>query len=167
MTRDHADVDIVVFEDDQAAILNHMSSGWRLIAHDDAVADDSEESWDGRRLFLPAHVHARAQDEPELEFHLNERRNGTWVFSRQPSVSMPLRDCVRQSVWGLPVVVPGVILYNKALPPGWRGSRPELRPHDHSDLSVLLPTLSKRQRDWIRSAISRIDPEHSWLQQLA
>ena len=166
-SRDHVDVDIAVFDDDQGAILNHMAVGWSLIGHDDTVADDSEESWDGRQLFLPAHIHARAQDGFELEFHLNERRNGTWVFSRQPGVSMPLHECVRQSSWGISTVVPEVILYYKALPPGWRGSRPELRPHDHSDFSMLLPVLSNSQREWIRHAISQIDPEHSWLAQLA
>jgi hypothetical protein len=32
---------------------------------------------------------------------------------------------------------------------------------------MLLPVLSDRQREWIRHAISQIDPEHPWLAQLA
>jgi hypothetical protein len=80
---------------------------------------------------------------------------------------MPLRQCVAPSMWGVPVVVPEVILYYKALPPGWRGSRPALRPHDHSDFALLLPILNKTQREWIRHAISTMDPGHSWLSMLA
>ena len=166
-TRDHADVDVAVFEDDQAALFDHLANNWNLIGHDDSVADDSEEPWDGRKLFLPAHVHARAQGQPAVEFHLNERRNGSWVFCRQPAISMPLRKCIKESSLGMPAVVPEVILYYKALPPGWRGSRPDLRQHDHTDFNLLLAVLSKTQRKWIRHAISQIDPGHEWLLELS
>jgi hypothetical protein len=164
-TRKHLDVDVAVFHDDQFAVYNHMA-GWELIGHDDEVAEDSKESWHGRQLVLPAHIHAHAHDGFELEFHLNERIDGAWVFSREPPVFMPLAECVRPSRWGVPAVVPEVILFYKALPPGWRGSRPELRPHDHSDFSLLLRLLNKAQRGWVAHAISSIDARHPWLPQL-
>lgn len=164
-TRDHHDVDVAVFEDDQRAIHHHMA-GWELTGHDDAVADDSKDPWNGRHLFLPAHIHARAHDGFELEFHLNERLGSAWIFNRQPCVSMPLSRCVGKSTWRVPAVVPEVILYYKALPPGWRGTRPELRPHDHRDFSLLLPLLKATQREWIRHAITMVDPGHSWLSRL-
>ena len=166
-TRDHGDVDVAVFEDDQAAILEHMAHGWNLIGHDDSVADDSEDPWEGRKLFLPAHIHARAPGQPEVEFHLNERRNDSWVLCREPVISMPFRECIRQSLWGMPAVVPEVILYYKALPPGWRGTRPDLREHDHTDSDLLRDILGEGQREWIHHAISRVDPGHSWLSKLS
>jgi hypothetical protein len=171
-TRDHPDVDIAAFQDDQHAIFDHLA-GWHLIAHDPQVADDSSEPWDGRRLDLPAHIHARSPDArgrlPDhldapaqagfaLEVLLNERSGGDWIFSREPRIAVPLRRCVRQSAWGLPTLVPEVILFYKAKEP---------RPHDELDFLALLPHLTDEQRDWLRDAVSLVHPVHPWLTQLS
>ena len=58
-TRDHGDVDICVFIQDQRALFDHLA-GWQLIGHDNHVDDDSSEPWDGRQLCHPAHIHARS-----------------------------------------------------------------------------------------------------------
>ncbi|MBA2631593.1 MAG: hypothetical protein H0U86_01110 [Chloroflexi bacterium] len=162
-TRSHADVDIAVFQDDQRAIFDHLGD-WQLIGHDNHVADDSIEPWDGRRLDLPAHIHARSDDGFTLEVLLNERSGRDWIFSREPRITLPLRRCVRQSSWGLSTVVPEVILFYKANPPAWRdGLPPDLRPHDELDLLALLPNLTEEQRSWIWEAISLLRPGHPWL----
>ena len=166
-TRDHADLDIAVFHDDQRAIFDHLA-GWQLIGHDDQVDDDSTEPWDGRRLELPAHIHARSQDGSELEVVLNDRSGDDWIFSREPHISLPLPRCTQLSAWGLPAVGPEVILFYKAHPPVWRDDPPsELRPHDELDFLGLLPELSEKQRGWLREAISLVRPGHSWLSRLS
>jgi len=166
-TRDHADVDIAVFQDDQHAIFDHLA-GWQLIGHDNHVADDSSEPWDGRRLDLPAHIHARSHDGFNLEVLLNERSRRDWIFSREPRITMPLRRCAQQSAWGLPTVVPEVILFYKANPPAWRDlPRPDLRPHDELDFLALLPHLTEKQCYWLWEAISLVHPGHPWLTQLS
>jgi len=166
-TRDHADLDIAVFQDDQQAIFDHLA-GWQLIGHDNHVEDDSSEPWDGRRLDLPAHIHARSHDGFNLEVNLNKRSGRDWVFSREPRITMPLRRCAQQSAWGLPVVVPEVILFYKANPPAWRDlTRPDLRPHDELDFLALLPHLTEKQCYWLREAISLVHPGHPWLTQLS
>ena len=55
-TREHGDVDIAVLHHDQRAIFEHLA-GWALVAHDPNVADNTTESWNGRHLDLPAHIH--------------------------------------------------------------------------------------------------------------
>lgn len=181
-TRDHADIDITVFADDQGALFDHLA-GWQLIGHDNQVADDSSEPWDGRPLTLPAHIHARPPsrvdatpgllDAPSkqgfhLEVILNERSGNDWVISAEPAISLPLQDCVQQSAWGLPAVSPAVILFYKAHPPVWRETpRAALRPHDERDFRALLPVLSARQRDWLGKAIALVQPGHQWLGELA
>jgi hypothetical protein len=169
-TRDHPDVDIAVFQDDQRALLDHLA-GWQLIAHDPQVADDTSEPWDGRHLDLPAHIHGRPPgargrlpdrlDAPtqsgfSLDIQLNERSDRDWVFSRAPRITMPLRRCVHQSAWGLPALVPEVILFYKAS---------ELRRRDKLDFLALLPHLTDEQRDWLRNAISLVG--HPWLARLS
>jgi hypothetical protein len=169
-TRYHADVDIAVFEDDQRALFEHLP-GWQLIAHDPNVRGDTNESWDGRRrLDLPAHIHAlerpgelsesldrAVQQGFHLDIQLNERSDGEWVLSREPRVAMSLADCIRQSAWGLPTLVPEVVLFYKA------GEGPFLRGHDDLDFRMLLPQLTPGQRSWLRDAIGRVHADHPWL----
>jgi hypothetical protein len=71
-TRDHVDIDIVTFVDDQRAVFEQLSS-WNLIAHDAIVDQETTGPWEGRRLVLPAHVHAHSAGDLELEVLINER----------------------------------------------------------------------------------------------
>ena len=177
-TRDHADIDIAVFQDDQRAIFDHLA-GWQLIGHDNHVADDSSEPWDGRRLDLPAHIHARSHDAApatpgtgrgpgfNLEVLLNERSSRDWIFSREPRIALPLQRCARQSAWGLPTVVPEVLLFYKATVYFGVEELKDRRPQDEPDFLALLPRLTEKQCQWLWEAISLVHPRHPWLTQLS
>jgi hypothetical protein len=166
-TRDHGDVDFLVF--DQRALFDYLG-GWQLIAHDTEVDGDTAEPWNGRPLTLPAHIHGRLdrgeglpengialpQDGFVLDIQLNERSGGEWILSREPRISLPLEDSIRRSSWGVPTVVPEVLLFYKA---------GELRRRDKLDFLTILPNLAGEQREWLRSAISLVG--HPWLSQLS
>jgi hypothetical protein len=168
-TRDHGDVDISVSIQDQRALFDHLA-GWQLVAHDPHVPGDTSEPWDGRRLGLPGHIHGRldageglpdrvdaaSQQGFSLDIQFGDRSGDDWILSRRPRISLPLRDSVQQSPWGLPTVVPEVLLFLKA---------GELRRRDKLDFVALLPDLTHEQRDWLRSAISLVG--HPWLSQLS
>ena len=168
-TRDHGDIDISVFHDDQRAIFDHLA-GWQLIAHDPNVPGDTSEPWDGRHLDLPAHIHGRADDArlPDrldvpaqqgfgLDIQIDERSGSDWIVSREPRIMASLRQCVRQSAWGLPTAVPEVLLFYKA--------RGFIRRRDQLDFLALLPELTQEQHGWLRNAISLVG--HPWLAQLS
>ena len=167
-TRDHGDVDIAVFIQDQRAVFEHLA-GWQLVAHGPNVPVDTNEPWDGRPLALPVHIHGRldAGEAPpdgvltpqqgfSLDIQFGDRSGDDWILSRQPRISLPLRNGVQQSPWGLPTAVPEVLLFFKAR---------ELRRRDKLDFLALLPDLTQEQRDWLRSAISLVG--HPWLFQLS
>jgi len=174
-TRDHGDVDIAVFIQDQRALFEHLP-GWQLLAHDPVFNVDSPgtnaEWWDGRRrLHDPCHIHARppefsgpmpegglawAKDGFTLEFYLNDRSDDEWLLSREPRVSMPLQQAVRRSAWGVPALVPEALVFYKAA---------DLRRRDKLDFAALLPELTDEQRDWLRNAISLVG--HPWSAQLS
>ncbi|MEQ4209262.1 hypothetical protein ABN028_32535 [Actinopolymorpha sp. B17G11] len=177
-SRDHGDVDIVVFHDDQRAVFDHLD-GWELIAHDPHVPDDTNEPWDGRHLDLPAHIHvphprstlasssARFNAEFEFEFLLNERSTDEWVLAHEPRVALPIGHAVKQSAWQIPTALPEIALFYKAgghLAPAEAG---DLRPHDELDFLALLPILTTSQRTWLRDALTLTHPAHPWLTQLA
>ncbi|HVX46754.1 MAG TPA: hypothetical protein VHC49_22875 [Mycobacteriales bacterium] len=149
-TRDHLDVDIAVFQDDQAVLFDYLA-GWSLVGHDPNVADDTTEPWNGRRLDLPAHVHANHPEMGgvELDIQLNERVGPDWVLA--PGLTVPLTG---DRAWGLPVALPEAVLFYKA------GER--IRAHDEHDFRALAPTLPAERRAWLRAAIERRHPRHPW-----
>lgn len=168
-TREHGDVDIAVFVQDQAALLEHLG-GWQLVVHDASFSSDTNEPWQGRPLELPAHIHARrdtGEDLPEqrpllpdqgfvLDIQFNDRSGDDWILSRESRISVPLRRCVQRLASGPPAVVPEVLLFFKAQ---------DLRRRDKLDFQTLLPHLSAKQRQWLRDALAR--GGHPWLSQLA
>ena len=178
LTRDHADVDISVFADDQRVLFDHLV-GWQLVAHD---LNDTHQPWDGRHLDLPNHIQARLdageglpdrldaapQQGCSLDIQLGDRSGDDWILSRQPRISFPLRNGVQQSPWGLPTLVPEVLLFYKAT--AYFGIEETLeggRFQDEPDFLALLPHLTDGQRDWLREAISLVQPAHPWLSQLS
>ena len=84
-TRDHVDIDIATFADDQRAVFEQLS-GWNLIAHD-AIID--QESTAGISSCRP-HVHAHSDGDVELEVLINERTHDEWVLSAEPPIVVPI-----------------------------------------------------------------------------
>ncbi|MGH2610300.1 MAG: nucleotidyltransferase domain-containing protein, partial [Tepidiformaceae bacterium] len=166
-TREHGDVDLCVFVQDQRALFEHLS-GWQLLAHDATwTPKENDEWWDGRALLnQPSHIHGRPPDRSGpvpadgiatiedgfwLDIQIADRSRNDWLISRDPLISMPLREAVATSPWGLPTVVPEVLLAFKAR---------DLRRRDRLDFEALLPRLDQQQRDWLRDAISLMG--HPW-----
>ena len=130
ISRDHGDVDISVFHDDQRALFEHLAPGWELMAHDPNVPDATADPWTGRWLDLPGHVHARLTGTAKpvsgtigspgeagfgLDIQLGARKANQWLISRDPQVAFAAEESVKQSQWGIPAVVPEVLLAFKAL----------------------------------------------------
>lgn len=180
-TRQHWDVDVGFFHDDQRAILEYFA-GWALIAHDPQVADDSRQPWNGRRLVAPAHIHVPRAGGPlaipapathsafELEFLLIERSDSDWVLRTQPHITLPLDRAIVSSTWDVPVAAPQVVLFYKAggnlTAAELEARRDALRPCDEDDFSNLLALLTDGQRSWLSAALAKVHPEHPWLVRL-
>ncbi|MCH7836586.1 MAG: hypothetical protein IH864_06940, partial [Chloroflexi bacterium] len=72
-----------------------------------------------------------------------------------------------QSSWGLPTVVPEVILFYKATAYFAVEELKNRRPQDEPDFLALLPHLNEKQCKWLREAISLVHPGLPWLTQLS
>ena len=166
VTRQHADVDIAVFAADQRALFEHLA-GWHLVAHDPNVDGETSDLWNGRRLDLPGHVHARpsgaavpgslsspAQQGFALDIQLDEREGDDLVLNRDPRVALPLAEAVAISPWKVPTLRPVVLLFYKAL---------EAREKDEADLRSLLPVMGEQDRARLADVIAAGWPGHRWL----
>lgn len=155
-TRDHVDVDVGVLRSDEQALQAQMR-GWELY-----LADGALSPW-----VAGAPVPADTCDvwcRPEgstswaLQFMLNPGTDERWDCRRSPMVTMPMAQAVRRTGDGLPYLAPECQLLMKA-----KG----LRPKDQVDFDVVLPALDEDQKQWLRSAMERIHPDHAWIERLA
>ena len=156
LTREHADVDVALFREDQLD-LREWLAGWSFRK---AVGGTLVEWADGEWLRLPVHeVHAApaTPGAAAMEFLLNERDGELWTFRRDPSVRCPVRDVIGPSPPGLPVLCPAVVLLYKAKGP---------RETDELDFSAALGHLAPERREWLRAALERVHPGHPWLARL-
>jgi len=180
-TREHGDVDITVFHDDQRAVFEHLS-GWALVAHDPNVPDDTTEQWNGRHLDLPAHIHvptsnstlstspARTHSAYEFEVLLNGRAGRSWVLTGEAAIAVPVDISTRLSPWGVPTAPPEVVIFFKAdahlTAAEIAGSGGAPRPRDEQDFFALLTTLTDAARAWLHQSIAAVRPQHPWLPHL-
>ena len=184
VTREHGDIDVTVFFDDERAVFQHFA-GWNVVAHDGANPVDSEP-WDGRILVrrsdVAAHLHARPPgednreallrwvtpphkadpDDRNIEVVFNDLEGDDWLLRDSPRVTIRPGDAVRTSPWGLPTVTPEVVAFFKAAA-YYRHERLWGRPQDISDFELLVPLLNPSEREWLRNAIATVHTDHPWL----
>ena len=165
VTREHVDVDVAVFHDEQTALYEFMAD--RIpVGHDDNVEGDTKEPWGGRWLDMPAHIHA-SEAGIEWDFQLSEREGSDLLLCRTPRHALPIEHATGMTGWGIPALAPAVIVYYKAVAPTWRQlPRDAPRAHDVLDFELLRPLLDSSDRAWLAAAVGAIEPEHPWLPSL-
>ena len=159
ITREHNDIDVAVFREDQHELRNHLE-GWRfqkVVKRQNHV----REEWDGPEwLALPVHeVHARSPNgDQELEVLLNESKEENWVFRRNPAVTLARSGLGRVTQSRVPYLTPEVVLLYKAAHPS---------AVDEADFATVGEELDAGQRRWLADALAVCYPEHHWLAALS
>ncbi len=158
-SREHEDLDIGIFCDDQPALQEYLiNCGYELHASD---PPGTLRPWpNGERL--PTAVHdvwcRRAPDAPwEFQLMLNPGDDTTWIARRDPTVFLPFEDAVLDR-HAIPRLAPEIQLYFKAK---------SLRPKDEADLQATLPTLEARALGWLSWALRHTYKEHDWIELVA
>ena len=154
--RDHADLDVGVFRDTQAALHEALTGFELYAAHAGALR--RLERWQA----AGPEVHSLWCLRPgsrqwELEILLEHRDHEDWVFRRNPSIRLPIRRLTRTSARGIDFLGPEIQLLYKA-----RGRRPR----DETDFRAVVPALDGGARAWLRDALASTHPGHPWLERL-
>ena len=152
-TRQHGDVDVAVFRDEQH-VLRASFPEWEFrLAVDGELVEWKRDHY----LELPLHeVHASTPS-GTIEFLLNDRRADRWVYRRDSRVERSLADSVLRADI-VPILAPEIVLLYKSKNP---------RATDETDLANVAPVLSADARAWLVSALELSSPGHAWAEVLA
>jgi len=151
-TRPHADVDVAVFRDEQSGLRAAFPQFEFRVAIDGALVD-----WEiGRVVGLPLHEIHAVTPVGTIEFLLNDRRDGHWVYRRDTRIERPLTSAILRSTSG-PILAPEIVLLYKSKQP--RGT-------DDADLANTMPHLSTDAREWLLAALQLSVPDHPWIEPL-
>lgn len=159
ITREHHDIDVAVFREDQHKLRDHLE-GWRfqkVVKRENPV----REAWNGREwLTLPVHeVYGRSpHGDRELEILLNESSEENWIFRRNPAVTLARSSLGRIGQSRVPYLTPEVVLLYKAAHPS---------AVDEADFTIVGKALDTDRRRWLADALAVCHPEHHWLAALS
>lgn len=164
VTREHADVEIAVFREDQIS-LQMLLRPWKLtkvvpgkMDANGLKAAGEVKPWSvGEFVELPIHeLYAeRAEGEvTKLEVLLNETHGDRWAYRRNPAVTLPLKSAGLKSRLGPPILAPEIVLLYKAK---------HLREHDQADYDATYTSMTFAQRQWLKKAVATCHPGHAWV----
>jgi aminoglycoside-2''-adenylyltransferase len=156
-TREHSDLEIGIFREDQQAVRRHFLD-WNPGKVVDGPSGPLIVPWyDGEWLMLPIHQVKLYRDgfsPREFEFFLNDMDGDRWLFRRMPEITLPRERLVRVADDGIPYVAPEVqLLYKARL----------TREQDVHDFGVAVPSMDADERSWLRRSLELFLPGHEWL----
>ncbi len=88
---------------------------------------------------------------------VDDTRDEQWLFRRTPAIARPITALGGVTPEGIPYLAPEIQLLYKA-----KG----LRAKDETDFTHALPALSGERRQWLRTALLTVHPDHPWLKRL-
>jgi len=155
VTREHHDVEVAFFRDDQNVFQQYLlSRHWSLRK----VVEGKFHPWiDGERLSLPVHeiwCDCSGGAIQQLELLLNERTADSFVFRRNSSIRQAIERTFLQSESGIPILAPEIVLLYK--------SKRASDPKEQSDFSSLLPALDFPRRRWLSQSLETLQQGHVW-----
>lgn len=148
--RTHDDIDVSFCRDD-APLVRGLLSGWDI----HLAAAGVLTPWDGGRLLPDAHQNnlwcKRVADGPWcLDLTVSDGDDESWIFRRDPSVTVAWGDAVLTTADGIPYLAPELQLLFKARDP---------RPKDDVDAAVVIPLLEPSRAAFLSSIL---DAAHRW-----
>jgi hypothetical protein len=158
VTRPHEDIDVTVPRHRQGEVREALAAaGWRL----DACRGGAYHAWTVPIAAPDFQVHARHGGLPQahlLDVMLTDSDDETWIYRRDPRVTLPMGQARLIGAQGLPHLAPEAVLLFKS-----RTAGRDPRGKDQRDFARTLPTLNAQARTWLAAALQLTSPGHEWL----
>ncbi len=153
VTREHKDVDIAIARNDQFKVRSYLQQrGWSLQkAIDGALISWLDEEW----LALPVHCvwcDNEHYDPAFVELLFNEIDDTQFYFRRDQSITLAQERMSFQTLSGVPVLAPEIVLLYKSNCP---------EEYD-ADFQNTVDALSTSQRAWLKDSLNKLYVQHPW-----
>jgi Aminoglycoside-2''-adenylyltransferase len=155
-TREHEDIDIVVFRENIQDVLDYFKN-WEI-----GVALPGEhrlETVVSKDQAMPPRfgLHVR-NDTDFVEVLLTDRVEDRAIFRRDPSIIFPVSDFIKTDAMNRRYITPEWQLLFKSKSP---------RESDWQDFLNALPYLSMQQKDWLKQAFIKTAASTEWIERLS
>jgi hypothetical protein len=157
VARDHEDMDISILSSDAQAFREFLGDRWTPWNVDDGWFRPFDHRFTETRPDSQVWVRRDARSPWVLDVPFTPETQGRWTNKRNPEHIEDLDDVTWVAPDGLRYAKPEVTLMFKAA---------QVREKDVRDADVVLPMLDTTAREWLRSTVARISPEHPWAQEL-
>jgi hypothetical protein len=148
--RGHEDTDVGVARQDLGAVHGHLA-GWELhVAAAGRLAPWHGEPLDGARHENNIWCRTAPGGPWVLDLTIGDGTDRTWVYRRDPTLTMPWDLAVLRTPDDLPYLAPELQLLFKSKAP---------RPKDDIDAAQVIPELDVRQRDLLARHLAA---DHPW-----
>lgn len=158
-TREHGDIDIVVFRENQQEVYEYLKNDWLLYK----AINGALTLWaEGEYLETVNDIWVcRNHNSPwAFQLMLLDSEEDRWIYRREKTVSLPKAKLFAADGSGVPYLKPEIQLLYKA------GSS-QIRKKDFTDFEAVLPALSGKEKVWLKRTLERqFSQEHSWLEKL-
>jgi hypothetical protein len=154
--REHEDIDISMLACDVPALREFVGDRWHLWTIDDGALRPLNRKYPD----LPSPesqiwVRREATAPWVMDLPVTPDDDGRWRNKKLPEHVAPLDDVTWVTDAGVRVLNPEIVLLFKA-----RLDRAK----DRRDLARAWPLLDEAQRAWLRAGVSRLFPDHPWLE---
>jgi Aminoglycoside-2''-adenylyltransferase len=168
--RNHKDVDIAVFRQDQLAFQGYfLERGWKLWKY---IGDSVQvEPWSiGEQLMLPDRgILAEPSDVtmPQIDILLSEIKGDSWYYHADSRITHPLKTLGLRSDLGVPFFSPEIVLLFKARQVSTEEPNDSVyQEKDEKDFQAIRRLLTAEQRAWLAEALTLFYSTHPWLKDL-
>ncbi|HLC49708.1 MAG TPA: hypothetical protein VJI96_04980 [Candidatus Andersenbacteria bacterium] len=152
ITREHTDIDIGIFREDQQALRKYLHD-WRLLK----IINSEMSEWnEDEFLQPPVHEIKAVKDDATIEILLNNSNETHWLYRRDDSISYPKEQLIQYRDT-IPYWPPEISLLYKTK---------ETRPKDDQDFENVIGHLLSESKQWLKNAIKKAQPEHRWVSRL-
>jgi hypothetical protein len=169
--REHKDVDIAVFRQDQLVFQEYfLDRGWKLWKY---IGDSTNvERWlIGEKLKLPDRgifAEPSHMAMPRMDILLSEKKGDHWYYHADSRITHPVKTLGIRSDLGIPFFSPEIVLLFKARHVTIDEASDILhRENDEKDFQTVRRLLTAEHRAWLTEALTLLYSNHPWLRYLA
>ncbi|WP_033542858.1 nucleotidyltransferase domain-containing protein [Planococcus sp. CAU13] len=158
-TRKHSDMDIVIFREDQQVMYRHLKNEWTLYK-----AKDGELSPWKEKEYLDAindvWVSRDIHSSWAFQIMLMDCDQDNWIYRREKTIKVPKEELFYSDENNVPYLKPAIQLL-------YKGGSSQTREKDFRDFQSVLPSLSLKEKEWLKEALKRQFPlGHNWMKSL-